>query len=163
MKYIKLVNNIPINYTIEQFIEEYPEVKIYTKVKGIPDKNVLKQYDVFPVITTASPEITADTEVVEIDPQQNWNGEWIQQWEVKEIHKSIDDMEVEEEKGFKFPNLGPDAFATNEQRLERMNICQDCDRYRKSTRQCKECGCFMVLKAQLKVSACPLDKWGKLV
>ena len=42
---------------------------------------------------------------------------------------------------------------------KRLNICSSCDKFSKLTHQCKECGCFMNLKAKLLHSKCPLDKW----
>lgn len=41
----------------------------------------------------------------------------------------------------------------------RLQICQTCDFYRKSTNQCKKCGCFMKLKTTLAQAKCPLGKW----
>lgn len=42
---------------------------------------------------------------------------------------------------------------------DRMNICEECDSFRRLTRQCKECGCFMFLKARIAAMSCPLGKW----
>ena len=42
---------------------------------------------------------------------------------------------------------------------ERMSICLQCPRLIKSTRQCKECGCFMDAKSRLLDADCPLGKW----
>jgi hypothetical protein len=41
----------------------------------------------------------------------------------------------------------------------RFSICEECPKLLKPTKQCKECGCFMTLKVQLKNAACPLGKW----
>jgi hypothetical protein len=43
---------------------------------------------------------------------------------------------------------------------ERMLICIDCDKYNKTTTQCSECGCIMLIKTILANSSCPLKKWG---
>lgn len=43
---------------------------------------------------------------------------------------------------------------------QRMEICRGCDRF-ENNRFCKECGCFMDLKAKIEVAECPLDKWPK--
>ena len=43
---------------------------------------------------------------------------------------------------------------------QRMEICRGCDRF-ENNRFCKECGCFMDLKAKIEVAECPLDKWSK--
>lgn len=44
---------------------------------------------------------------------------------------------------------------------ERLELCGSCEY--KTTRMgfdsCKECGCFIYLKAHLKYSRCPLGKW----
>ena len=41
----------------------------------------------------------------------------------------------------------------------RMAICNDCDRLINVTKQCRECGCFMVMKTKLINASCPLGKW----
>ena len=42
----------------------------------------------------------------------------------------------------------------------RLNECNNCEHYIKSTTTCKKCGCFMKIKAQLSNQKCPIDKWG---
>jgi hypothetical protein len=42
---------------------------------------------------------------------------------------------------------------------DRMNICEECDKYFRLTKQCKECGCFMFLKARIASMSCPINKW----
>jgi hypothetical protein len=42
---------------------------------------------------------------------------------------------------------------------QRLAICDTCDRYDPTTTQCKECGCFMILKSVFPASNCPLNKW----
>lgn len=51
-------------------------------------------------------------------------------------------------------NYGDEALAEI-----RMDICLNCDRLRKETKQCKECGCFMYMKVKLQDATCPLGKW----
>lgn len=41
----------------------------------------------------------------------------------------------------------------------RIEVCSSCDLLIKPTFQCKECGCFMKLKAKLVDATCPLGKW----
>ena len=41
----------------------------------------------------------------------------------------------------------------------RLEICRDCEFYRKRTNQCKKCGCFMKLKTTLEHAKCPIGKW----
>ena len=42
---------------------------------------------------------------------------------------------------------------------ERLEICKSCDWYDPNQNRCKECGCYMLVKARLAGSHCPLDKW----
>jgi hypothetical protein len=42
---------------------------------------------------------------------------------------------------------------------ERMEICKGCPRLIQATKQCKECGCIMVLKTKLASAFCPIGKW----
>jgi len=42
---------------------------------------------------------------------------------------------------------------------ERFDICLSCPELIKLTKQCKQCGCFMVLKTKLQDATCPLGKW----
>jgi len=49
--------------------------------------------------------------------------------------------------------------ATDELANDRLKTCENCDSLIKLTKQCKECGCFMVLKVKLKQATCPLGKW----
>ena len=41
----------------------------------------------------------------------------------------------------------------------RYAVCRSCDRLTKTTKQCRECGCFMKLKVKLADAVCPLGKW----
>jgi hypothetical protein len=50
-------------------------------------------------------------------------------------------------------------FAPVEIQESRYSVCNDCDRLTKTTKQCKECGCFMKLKVKLAEAVCPLGKW----
>lgn len=44
---------------------------------------------------------------------------------------------------------------------ERINLCNSCEH--KTSRlgfdACNECGCFIYLKAHIKYSRCPINKW----
>jgi hypothetical protein len=42
---------------------------------------------------------------------------------------------------------------------ERLDICNGCPEFLKLTSQCKECGCFMKVKARIQEAKCPLNKW----
>ena len=58
-----------------------------------------------------------------------------------------------------------DLFNKNIGRVEteiaetRLDICRGCDKFIKSTSQCKECGCIMKLKTKLPNASCPLHTW----
>jgi hypothetical protein len=41
----------------------------------------------------------------------------------------------------------------------RMDICNSCPEIIEPTKQCRQCGCFMLLKTQLEHATCPLNKW----
>ena len=47
----------------------------------------------------------------------------------------------------------------NEIAKERLAICEACPELKPATKQCKECGCFMVAKTKLPNASCPLGKW----
>ena len=51
---------------------------------------------------------------------------------------------------------------SKEETNKRLDICLNCDRLIKLTRQCKECGCFMDMKARLPHASCPIGKWGEV-
>jgi len=41
----------------------------------------------------------------------------------------------------------------------RLEICDNCEYYRKNIKQCKICGCFMPLKVSVESMKCPKEKW----
>jgi len=52
-------------------------------------------------------------------------------------------------------------FTDMKVRLDRAKICQGCEYYRRSTRQCTECGCLVNFKVMRADTECPKQKWGK--
>tara|TARA_B100001971_G_C18114300_1_gene495955 strand:+ start:60 stop:350 length:291 start_codon:yes stop_codon:yes gene_type:complete len=44
---------------------------------------------------------------------------------------------------------------------ERYAICEDCSEFKKLTRQCKVCSCFMPAKTLFNKSRCPKGYWNK--
>jgi len=50
-------------------------------------------------------------------------------------------------------------YADAETAEQRYAMCLECPSLIKTTKQCKECGCFMALKTKLKQATCPLGKW----
>lgn len=56
--------------------------------------------------------------------------------------------------------LNPNTeYASEELSNSRYETCLGCERFINLTKQCKECGCFMVVKTKLKNATCPLEKW----
>ena len=41
----------------------------------------------------------------------------------------------------------------------RLAICEGCEFFRKRSRTCMKCGCFMSLKTTLAKAECPVKKW----
>lgn len=42
---------------------------------------------------------------------------------------------------------------------DRITICENCDRFDKERTLCKECGCYLPIKARWAEQKCPIDKW----
>jgi hypothetical protein len=42
---------------------------------------------------------------------------------------------------------------------KRLEICASCPAFDASQGRCKECGCFMKVKAKMEAAKCPLNKW----
>ena len=49
-------------------------------------------------------------------------------------------------------------YATEELSSQRYDICTGCEEFT-MTKNCKQCGCFMVVKTKLELSKCPIGKW----
>lgn len=58
-----------------------------------------------------------------------------------------------------------DLFDPNSPRSDRglieyrLKICNSCAAFRKNTKRCSKCGCFMNFKSTLKQAKCPIGKW----
>ena len=52
-------------------------------------------------------------------------------------------------------------FVPNKIYKERIAICKDCIFYFRPTGTCKDCGCFMKVKARLSQMSCSQKKWTK--
>ncbi len=50
-------------------------------------------------------------------------------------------------------------FTSMQTRLERAGHCQRCEFYRRSTKQCSQCGCLVNLKVTIANESCPVGKW----
>lgn len=51
------------------------------------------------------------------------------------------------------------ASASQDLVKERLKLCEQCEYFARMSRQCRLCGCFMDLKANLLEAECPTDKW----
>jgi hypothetical protein len=49
--------------------------------------------------------------------------------------------------------------APDSESKRRYDICLECPRLIKITKQCLECGCIMPIKTKLKEAVCPIGKW----
>ncbi|MGD1873255.1 MAG: DUF6171 family protein [Mastigocoleus sp.] len=69
-------------------------------------------------------------------------------------------------------NLFSEAYKTAKQGLcgntvlaekdtveSRLEICANCEQFNNEEKRCRVCGCFMMVKANLKVAECPESKW----
>lgn len=50
-------------------------------------------------------------------------------------------------------------FTSMQIRLERAGHCQKCEYYRRSTKQCTQCGCLVNLKVIVANEECPIGTW----
>ena len=48
---------------------------------------------------------------------------------------------------------------SKERYKQRIHICQKCEFWDSDLNRCKKCGCFLLIKAALKITKCPLQKW----
>lgn len=56
--------------------------------------------------------------------------------------------------------LNPNSPRSPEELAQyRLEICKQCEFFRKQTQTCKKCGCFMKLKTTLEKAKCPVGKW----
>lgn len=55
------------------------------------------------------------------------------------------------------------SIVTNpEEQKIRYAICQICPDFNSITKQCKKCGCFMIVKTRLDASTCKNNYWNDL-
>lgn len=58
--------------------------------------------------------------------------------------------------------LDPDKQISDQSVIDyRMSICESCEFFIQTTKQCKKCGCVMTFKTKLANAGCPIDKWPK--
>lgn len=49
---------------------------------------------------------------------------------------------------------------SEEQAIERMNICKQCEFFVQNSQRCRKCGCFLQAKVLFRSQSCPIGKWG---
>ena len=149
MKYITIQNNVPINYSIEQLFQDYPNAVIYKKSQ-MPDEQLLLNYNVYPLITTAKPNGDVVTEGIPELVKKEWHQTWIiRSYTLKEKLQNQKELENRESQWL------IDSAAAK----ERYSICQSCNNFNKLTTQCKKCGCFMPIKVRYSFFSCPMNNW----
>ena len=157
MRYIKLVNNNPVNYSIEQFAIDYPNATIYSS-SSMPDTYMLSQYNVYPLVTTNPPAPTETQIAVEGTPSFH-DGEWYQTWTARDLtEEEIDEMIRVQTPIPADPEIAVSFFASEETVTQRSELCNNCPSYSR-LKICAECGCIMPLKVKIKSSVCPIGKW----
>jgi len=52
-------------------------------------------------------------------------------------------------------------FAEEKVYNDRISICSDCPQFDSVLTRCKDCGCFLYIKARLNSAKCPQNKWIK--
>jgi len=87
--YIKLVDNTPVSYDINQLKRDNPQVSFPTTIPA----NVLEDYDVYPLNSTKQPEYNPDTQKLTIGTPVQKNGEWFENWVI--TNKSESEIEFE--------------------------------------------------------------------
>lgn len=48
---------------------------------------------------------------------------------------------------------------SKEEQTKRISICESCEKFKKLSRQCGICGCFIDMKTKYTLSSCDLEKW----
>lgn len=82
MRYFKIVNNTPIEYSIEQLLIDHPGAQICDIFLGTLSEKMLKSYNVYPLIECPKINIEEDEqniEIIEGDPIFK-DGRLIQTW-----------------------------------------------------------------------------------
>ena len=85
MRFIKVVNDVIVDYhyTLEKLLIEDPTAVVYKANMGLPCKELLEKYNVYPLVTTKKPEGPDIDVVTEVTPIFK-DGEWYQQWETRD-------------------------------------------------------------------------------
>jgi hypothetical protein len=166
MRYVKVENDIAINYSIEQLCLDYPDASRALAIlnsANLSIKDLLDDYNICYLITTNQPDICDGMVAVEGVPEFKDN-EWHQTWDIKErteeeIQQLIDNaVTIVADDLNNYPKETNMIFhPTVETQEQRYEICWTCPSFT-SLKLCKECGCIVPLKVKTK-TVCPLGKW----
>ena len=159
MRYIRLNNKQPVDYSIEQLLIDYPNAVIYENSQ-MPSEELLLNYNVYPLITTPQPEFNDDETAEESTPELI-NGEWHQTWSIRklfkeEIDKIIDDFDLH----LDTDEIDADEtiFAEDSLQQHRYETCKNCSSFT-ILETCSENGGIIPLKIKAKDQNCPMYKW----
>ena len=122
MAVIKLTDGIPENYTIEQLLIDVPDAVIYKKTE-LPNEELLKNYNVYPLITSALPNLHINETAEEGLPVFE-NGEWLQVW----VIRKLSDEEIQE-------IVRTTEITLNLAHTTKNHLCEECS----SLTELKEC------------------------
>lgn len=156
MRHIKIENNIPVNYTLEQLFVDVPDAVIY-KNSQMPHPELLANYNVYPLVTTPQPSLDEDEAAEEGIPEFKDN-EWQQTWVIRKLTTDEIQEIIDSRQSIVSDAIGESFFADNEVQQTRYDICNSCASFT-SLKTCRECGCIMPLKIKITDSICPLGKW----
>jgi len=54
---------------------------------------------------------------------------------------------------------GQNLTVSDEVYAERVTICKGCPEYLELQNECRNCGCYIPMKAKIILDSCPLGKW----
>ena len=81
-----------------------------------------------------------------------------------EKEKSMTWQEIRDDTLFRLRDITTavtSGFIEKDIQAERYAVCEDCSEFRKLTRQCNVCACFMPAKTLFNKSKCPKGYWNK--
>lgn len=158
MRYVKVENNIPTDYSLGELFTDFPNAVVY-KNSQMPNQELLANYNVYPLITEPQPPLT-DDEVAEESTPVFFQGEWHQKWEVRK--KTNEEIQVDIDDNINNSQFDEDSnntfFSNKEVQEHRYAICKSCNFFT-SYKTCQKCGCIVPLKIRVSSAQCPLDKW----
>lgn len=86
--YIKVINEIPISYSIEQLRYENPNISFPINISN----EILARFDVYPCSLQEIPSINDKTQKIEEGDIIKENGNWIKSWNI--IDKTQEEIDI---------------------------------------------------------------------